>query len=202
MLNMLQKGAYQSWKFLQKQTLRSSKRSQFYSSSMKILKPKRTVEFKKTTNLNNQKRWKKITISTLNNINDKFKFVLLSFQKYKENQKLFLSLLRGFFHGRRSTTPSLLRCWNFNQDIFLVVTGISTSLTWSCLKLFQLLMMTGCWQELDHHVIHSLIKTRVKFKNKRLTDKIKFNTNYLCLPRENFLTWATYHTRDFQIALS
>jgi len=85
MLNMLQKGAYQSWKFLQKQTLRSSKRSQFYSSSMKILKPKRTVEFKKTTNLNNQKRWKKITISTLNNINDKFKFVLLSFQKYKEN---------------------------------------------------------------------------------------------------------------------
>jgi len=74
MLNMLQKGAYQSWKFLQKQTPRTSKRSllqlkskspaQFYSSSTKILKPKRTVEFKKNTNLHNQKRWKRITIST------------------------------------------------------------------------------------------------------------------------------------------
>ena len=76
MLNMLQKGAYLSWKFLQKQTPRSSKNrrslhqlkpispAQFYSSSMKILKPKRTVVFKKTTNRHNLKQWKKITIST------------------------------------------------------------------------------------------------------------------------------------------
>jgi len=74
MLNMLQKGVFKSWKFLQEQTPRSSKRSllqlkskspaQFYSSSMQILKPKRTVDFKKKTNLHHQKQWKKTTTIT------------------------------------------------------------------------------------------------------------------------------------------
>jgi len=75
MFNMLQKGVFKSWKFLQEQTPRSSKRSllqlkskspaQFYSSSMQILKPKRTVDFKKKTNLHHQKQWKKTaTITT------------------------------------------------------------------------------------------------------------------------------------------
>jgi len=70
MLNIMQKGAYKSWKFLQKHTksLRSSKQlqskspAQFYSSSKKIMKPKRTIEFKKETP---RKQWKTSIVTSL-----------------------------------------------------------------------------------------------------------------------------------------